>query len=365
MIPNIYKGEYRLLLIFPLILIAASLYVLPSLKMGVDFRGGTLITLQVSNQPDAAALQSDLLAAGFDANVKLYEGELGRKMEIEVSQTEQMYEADRLKEEFGAQLDKVAQLEAQANENASHTAEYEAEREKLYDIADSMFELVGANTRADLYTNLNGLKNAFNDAYLQMSDLQMDGVMEIVDRHVEYTSRSAMTVSPALSEHFLEQAFNVVILSAILSTILVFFFFRTLVPSLAVLTGAASDVIIAMGGMCVFGIPLTLPSFAALLMLVGFSLDTDVLLTTRLVKRKGDPRENAFDAMKTGMTMSFSAMVAFLVLFAVSMITHIAVYYEISGVALAGLVGDVFATWGLNAVMVLWYKERQSKKVSE
>jgi len=108
-----------------------------------------------------------------------------------------------------------------------------------------------------------------------------------------------------------------------------------------------------------------LPSFAALLMLVGFSLDTDVLLTTRLVKRKGDPRENAFDAMKTGMTMSFSAMVAFLVLFAVSMITHIAVYYEISAVALAGLVGDVFATWGLNAVMVLWYKERQSKKVSE
>jgi len=365
MIPNIYKGEYRLLLIFPLILIAASLYVLPSLKMGVDFRGGTLITLQVSNQPDAAALQSDLLAAGFDANVKLYEGELGRKMEIEVSQTEQMYEADRLKEEFGAQLDKVAQLEAQANENASHAAEYEAEREKLYDIADSMFELVGANTRADLYTNLNGLKNAFNEAYLRMSDLQMEGVMEIVDRHVEYTSRSAMTVSPALSEHFLEQAFNVVILSAILSTILVFFFFRTLVPSLAVLTGAASDVIIAMGGMCVFGIPLTLPSFAALLMLVGFSLDTDVLLTTRLVKRKGDPRENAFDAMKTGMTMSFSAMVAFLVLFAVSMITHIAVYYEISGVALAGLVGDVFATWGLNAVMVLWYKERQSKKVSE
>jgi hypothetical protein len=39
------------------------------------------------------------------------------------------------------------------------------------------------------------------------------------------------------------------------------------------------------------------------------------------------------------------------------MITHISVYYEISAVALAGLVGDVFATWGLNAVMVLYYKE--------
>jgi len=58
-------------------------------------------------------------------------------------------------------------------------------------------------------------------------------------------------------------------------------------------------------------------------------------------------------------------MMAFLVLFAVSMITHIEVYYEISAVALAGLVGDVFATWGLNAVIVLWHTERQLKKVGE
>ncbi|MEW5996841.1 MAG: hypothetical protein AB1657_04570 [Candidatus Micrarchaeota archaeon] len=361
MIPNIYKGDYRLLLIFPLILIILSIYYLPNLKLGVDFRGGTLITLEVTNQPDAAALQEDLRAAGFDANVKMYESELGRKMEIEVSQTEQMYEADDLKAEFGTQLDKVARLEAEANQNASVQAEYEAEREKLDGIADRMFELAGSNTEARLYTNLNALRGAFNEAYMRMSDLQMEQVMGVVDRGVEYTSRSAVTVSPALSTHFLEQAFNVVVFSAILSTILVFFFFRTLVPSLAVLTGAASDVVIALGAMSIFGIPLTLPSFAALLMLVGFSLDTDVLLTTRLVKRRGDPRENAFDAMKTGMTMSFSAMVAFLVLFAVSVITHIAVYYEISAVALAGLVGDVFATWGLNAVMVLWYKEHAAK----
>ncbi len=357
MIPNIYKGEYRLLLIFPLILIAASIYLLPNLKMGVDFRGGTLITLEVTNQPDAAALQDALRTAGFDANVKLYESNLGRKMEIEASQTEQMYEADALKSDFNTQLDKVARLEAQANQNSSVEAEYETERGKLDDIANRMFVLSGTNTEARLYLNLNILKTAFNDAYLKMSDLQMSQVMAVVDQYVQYTSKSAVTVSPALSKHFIGQALNVVIFSAILSTILVFIFFRTFVPSLAVLTGAASDVIIAMGGMCLFGIPLTLPSFAALLMLIGFSLDTDVLLTTRLVKRRGDPRENAFDAMKTGMTMSFSAMVAFLVLFAVSMITHISVYYEISAVALAGLVGDVFATWGLNAVMVLYYRE--------
>jgi preprotein translocase subunit SecF len=357
MIPNIYKGDYRLLLIFPLILIVLSIYYLPNLKLGVDFRGGTLITLQLTNEPDAAALQNELLANGFDANVKVYDSQLGKVAEVEVSQTDQMVRAEQLKGGFADQLDTVAFLEAEANTNFSKEAEYLAERAKLDGIADEMFELGGLNTEARMYDNLNRLQDKFNEAYMRVNDIQTAQVMEIIDQYAQYSSHSAMTVSPALSTHFLEKAGGVVLMSALLSVVLVFFFFRAVVPSIAVITGAACDIIIAMGAMSFFGIPLTLPSFAALLMLIGFSLDTDVLLTTRLVKRRGDPRENAWDAMKTGMTMSFSAMVAFLVLFAVSMLTHISVYYEISAVALAGLVGDVFATWGLNAVMVLYYKE--------
>jgi preprotein translocase subunit SecF len=189
----------------------------------------------------------------------------------------------------------------------------------------------------------------------------VENIMETVGRHAEYSEYSAETVSPALSMHFIEQALYVVLFSAVLSVILVFFFFRTFVPSLAVLVGAFSDIVIALGAMSFFGIPLTLPSFAALLMLIGYSLDTDILLTMRIIKRTGDPRENAFDSMKTGMTMSVTAILAFSVLFILSTITHIATYYEISAVALSGLVGDLFATWGINAVMVLWYKERAGK----
>lgn len=361
MIPNIYKGDYRLLLIFPLILIALSIYYLPGLKMGVDFRGGTLITLHLTNQPDAAALQGELLANGFDANVKVFDSEMGRVAEVEVSQTDQMVRAEALKKEFADQLDKVAFLEAEANTNASKEEEYLVERGKLDVMADEMFALGGLDAEARMYENLNKLQDKFNGAYMRVNDIQTVQVMGIVDKYAQYSSKSAVTVSPALSTHFLENAGRVVIMSALLSVALVFFFFRAAVPSIAVLTGAASDIIIAMGAMSFFGIPLTLPSFAALLMLIGFSLDTDVLLTTRVMKRRGDPRDNAWDAMKTGMTMSFSAMVAFLVLFAVSMITHISVYYEISAVALAGLVGDVFATWGLNAVMVLYYKEHMKE----
>ncbi|MEM3030896.1 MAG: protein translocase subunit SecF, partial [Candidatus Micrarchaeia archaeon] len=136
--------------------------------------------------------------------------------------------------------------------------------------------------------------------------------------------------------------------------------FRTFSPSLAVLTGAASDIVIALGAMGAFGIPLTLPSFAALLMLIGFSLDTDILLTMRTLKRtEGTPRQRAYETMKTGATMSLAALVAFGALLALALVTHIPTYYQIASVAIAGLLGDLVATWGLNAVVILWYLERK------
>jgi preprotein translocase subunit SecF len=357
MIPNIYKGDYRLLALFPLALIFAALFFIPNLEFGVDFRGGTLITLQLSEEMDSVALEEALFAEGLDAEVRAFEGSLGKMAEIEISQTDQMFEADNLKGEFNTLLEEVAFLEARSNDDSSAMQEYAQKKAQLDEQADRMFALAGSEEKAEDYPNLNQLKTKFSDAYLRVYSRHTERIMEIVDAHAQYSSHSIETVSPALSLHFIDQAGNVVLAAAVISVILVFIFFRAPIPSAAVLMGAFSDIVIALGAMSLFGIPLSLPSFAALLMLVGFSLDTDILLTMRILKRRGDPRENAFDAMKTGVTMSMSAIVAFSALFILALLTHIPTYYEISAVALAGLVGDLFATWGINAVMVLYYKE--------
>ena len=55
MIPNIYKGDYRLLTLIPLLLIVISIFLIPNLQFGVDFRGGTLVTLQLTGTMDTAA----------------------------------------------------------------------------------------------------------------------------------------------------------------------------------------------------------------------------------------------------------------------------------------------------------------------
>ena len=362
MLPNIYKGNYKLLAIAPLALILIAVVFIPSIKMGVDFQGGTLITLSMNHSVDADTLQSQLKADGIDSTVQVFPTTVGYQAEIEVPQSKDLVRAEDLKNQFNALLPRVSQLEVLINQNTSYEAEYQQKSAQLDNISDQMFSLVGESRAGMNVSGTNDLQKKFSDAYNDVYINYQNSVTTPLSKLVSYDSISVQIVSPVLSASFINSVMILSIWAALLSALMVFLFFRTIVPSIAVLTGALCDVLIAMGAMGLFGIPLTLASFAALLMLVGFSLDTDILLTTRLVKRKGDPAENAFDAMKTGLTMSVAAVISFGALFILSIMTHIPTYFEISAVALAGLFGDMFATWGINAVVVLNYVEHRKVK---
>ncbi len=360
-IPNIYRGNYKLLMIAPILLIIASviLVINPGIKMGVDFQGGTLLTISTKQKVDPQDLQQKLNSEGLEAQVKSFDTTSGQKLEIELAQSQNIIKAEDLKTQFNNMLPEVTNLEVTSGNDSAKIAQYNQEKAQINNISDQMFAIAGQSRNNLNITSLNQLQKRFSDAYsLVYSNYQKD-VSKSIDKYVTYDSISVQSVSPVLSTKFIEKAVSVVVFSAILSVVLVFFFFKQLIPGLAVLSGAIADVTIAMGGMALLHIPLTLNSFAALLMLIGFSLDTDILLTTRIVKRKGDPRDNAFDAMKTGMTMSIMAIVAFGTLFVLSQITHISTYYEISTVALVGLFADIFATWGINAVMVLSHVDKK------
>jgi len=357
MLPNIYKGDYRMLAALPIVLIIASLLFIPSIRMGVDFQGGTVLTLSLREAVDASALQSKLQEEGLDATVRIFDTAVGYRAEIEVPQSPDLVKADGLKDDFNGLLPEVAFLEVSALQNSSKGDEYAAKKAELDSYADELFSLADMSRASMNISSTNDLQKRFGEAYSAVYSNYQRSITGPIDRHVGYDSISIQTVSPALSTHFIDIATNVVILAIVLSLILVFVFFRSLIPSLAVLLGALSDIIMALGAMGLFGIPLTLASFAALLMLLGFSLDTDILLTTRMLKRKGEPREIAYDAMKTGLTMSMTAIIAFSALFILAAVTHIPTYYEISAVALAGLVGDMIATWGINGVLILHHVE--------
>lgn len=174
------------------------------------------------------------------------------------------------------------------------------------------------------------------------------------------TIESFRSIGPVLSAQALNQVYWALAIAFIFMSITVFIIFRNFVPSMAVILAALSDIIIAAGGMSLFGIPLSLASVGGLLLLIGYSVDTDILLTTRVLKRrKGTITERALDAMKTGLTMAAAAIGSMVALYLVTvfLIPSAEALSNIAAVLIIGLVADVLATWLMNLGILRWYME--------
>ncbi len=173
---------------------------------------------------------------------------------------------------------------------------------------------------------------------------------------VDTSQPSIQTIGPSLGESFWGQAQIAVILAFIFMGGIVFFLFRKIVPSLAVMSCAVADILVTLAFMQLFGIDLSLAGFASILMLIGYSIDTDILLTTRIMKGMGEMKDRHKSALFTGLTMSVTTLGALssLLIFGLSPIIS-----QIATVLIIGLSVDVLFTWLQNSVLIRWYCERR------
>lgn len=384
-IPNIYQGNYSRLVVFPLLLIAISLFFIPSIPYGIDFKGGTLLTMQLSGQADEGQLRTALDTAGLsNYQMKLYQNPAGWVAEIEMLTDERMAEIDRRLDDMDAVLERVDAAEAElarlrAQYESSPTPELAArisdaegrigqELSDARQTAERIVELSRSLAGGQLVpspdfdiqdaADVKRARKAVGDLYLEARGLWRDKIVDSVKAVVGVESYSLEQVSPTLSTLFIEKVIGVAVWSFGLAIILIIAIFRNPLPSLIVLSGATADLMISLGAMGAFGIPMTLASFAALMMMVALSLDTDMMLTIKTLKHtEGSPRERAHDAFKTGFAMTTTTISAFAILLILGIITKIPVYYQIGAIGVVGLIGDLIATWGLNAILVLWHLE--------
>ena len=194
------------------------------------------------------------------------------------------------------------------------------------------------------------ISNSNNKATIELSDKVDVGQFKQALNGMG-TVTSYNTVGPVLSQEAMNQVYWALLFAFIFMAITVFFVFREIVPAFAVILSALFDIIYAAGGMTLLHVPLSIASVGALLMLIGYSVDTDIMLTTRLLKRKnGTVVERATEAMKTGLTMSIAAIAAMVVLYVVTDIfmPQAKTLSEISMVLILGLVADIINTWFMN-----------------
>ncbi|MFB6180342.1 MAG: protein translocase subunit SecF [Candidatus Nanohalobium sp.] len=175
------------------------------------------------------------------------------------------------------------------------------------------------------------------------------------------------TLSASVSEQFFLQAQIAFVLAFMTMSIVIFVAFKDLTPSLAVIAAAFGDILVAAAGMSLLGIPLTLGSLAALLMLIGYSVDTDIVLSARVLKRdRGSLKSRIWSSVKTGTTMSMGGIVGFTLLYVISYsIVGPSELSNIAAVMVIGLLADMPFTWLGNAIILKKYSEGEFKRLEK
>ena len=141
--------------------------------------------------------------------------------------------------------------------------------------------------------------------------------------------------------------------------VVVFIYFRVLIPSLAVIAAAFSDIVVTLAVFNLTGIKLSTAGVAAFLMLIGYSVDTDMVLTTRVLKRtEGTVMERVYGAIKTGSVMITSTLAA---VFITLVFVQSEVIKQIMIILLIGLLVDFIMTWIQNVALLRLYLERKQK----
>jgi len=187
----------------------------------------------------------------------------------------------------------------------------------------------------------------------------LESVMESYLGYSLDSENSSLEITgSSLSKSFYRELIFALGLAFLFMALVVFIIFKSPVPSMAVIQAAFADLLFAVIFANLFHFKLSTAGIAALLMLVGYSVDTDILLTTRVLKRRGEGTVNSRikSSMKTGLIMSLTSLVAVLLGF---VLTQAGTLRQIFFILSAGIGFDIFSTWIGNASMIKWYCEKK------
>ncbi len=383
--PNIYKYKHlEVLIAIPIVLMLIGIVLATNVSLDSSLSGGITIILQTNQSINSQQLAGTITSYLHVESPQITYG--GGQVQIGITNNQSLANAETsllslysYRSNYSTALVNITSAQTVLNRNASNsTAQQQLATYSLLanqsiagmntqykQVLKYLNPLINTSSYASTVITTHNIDNASQVAqnlYTNASQAYKNKVISFLHTKINFESFSYQEVTPTLGTFFLKEMWDIIITVFILISIIVFVVFRSAIPSIAIVFGAGNDLIIAVGAMALMHIPLGLPSIGGLLMLIGYAIDTEMLTAIRILKRReGTPEERAHDAMATGITMTGAAIASFAVLFIVSIISYVPTYYQISGVVLAGLIGDIITTWFGNTPMILLYKRSKEK----
>jgi len=344
---NFFGPNYQKYIIIPAIIAIIMIiisFVAPGFSQGIDLTGGNLIIVRSQTELSEQDITS-ILNEEFDLtelNISTIASPTGYGAWIEYS-----------KDPIATQAEEIINNSIKTIDDDPTSTAYSIEAITLlgkevgkYD--NAKLALLGAQDALAEY------KEDFSSRFQTLLTTKLG-----LGEDVEFQKKE---ISQTLGQESQFAAAQIFIFGMILIAIVIFLAFRQFVPSIAIILAMAFDILAGLSGMALMNIPLSLTTIPALLMLVGYSVDTDIMLTTRLLKDKtGSARARAASSMKTGLTMTGTTLAALSAMIIISYFNQIEVIYYIATILLFGLIGDVISTWLMNAPILIWFVERVKK----
>lgn len=184
-------------------------------------------------------------------------------------------------------------------------------------------------------------------------------IEEQIDSNSNLERTSLSQVAPTLGDDAQQKALMGIVAAFILMSILVIVLFRSIIPAVVIVASAISDVLVPLAAMNLLGIELSFGTVGALLMLIGYSVDSDILLNTYVLKSsQGAFNDRVHDAMRTGVTMTVTSLSAMVVMFIVASLFGIGMLADMGLVLAIGLAIDLVNTYMMNVGILRWYTTR-------
>lgn len=142
----------------------------------------------------------------------------------------------------------------------------------------------------------------------------------------------------------------------VLALIIIFATFS--IPSISIVFFGFTNIIASLSIVNLLGMRISSAGIIAFLMLVGYSVDTNILLTTKALRRKESVNKSIWRAFKTGAMMTATSMLAVGIAL-IFLYRFESIFNQIFLIILLGLGFDLVNTWVGNGGVIKWYLEKK------
>lgn len=199
---------------------------------------------------------------------------------------------------------------------------------------------------------------------ISITEVPADEISTYIKQKLSVTKDSLAVedTEASLGASFFQETIKAIIIAFAFMALVVFLYFKVPIPSLAVVLSAFCSMIGTWAVLILLNVKLSTAGIAAMLMLIGYSVDTDILLTTRVLRRKSGTSlfEASYGAFRTGIIMTTTAIAVVGICFFLSTSLELK---QVMLILMIGLFFDIVNTWIQNVGILRWYLEKKGDKI--